>query len=167
VPIIIELFEEFAERQACEHATIDLSRGSGNGKRKIVFANGATSDGQNSHTDPPKEPRALLEAKREYLVAKLDREVELWKRFKERCTNQENYHTRSPSYCPPGITDESTKQLKDGAARILQLKNDLAAIDAELVDPEEVRRQQEENARQSKRAMDHIESWRTFQEIEI
>lgn len=150
MPVILEMFNEFARRQGCPYivAGRQVSHRTGEDVSRIVFENGAVSDGY-SHFEPPTEPRVLREMRLEYLRAKLKKEEKDFNEFKSYCMEQATFHQEFPKTCPPPPRD-AAEQLSAGALRIHSLREQIATLEKEGKNPilEEKKREEEERLRQ-------------------
>jgi hypothetical protein len=156
MPILIETFEEFAQRQGCKHFAF---------AGQFLFENGAVSDGRR-HSDPPADPKTLLQAKRQYLKLVLDFEVKEFNAFKHKSIEMANLHERNPQL-PSGVGPEAVEMLRQGKARIERLRGQLAVIDEQLVDPEAARNRQEQASWMAQDQMRHRDYVHQVMQIEI
>lgn len=136
----IETFSEFCMRQMCPYTVIErgMSPRTGEMVQRILFENGAESDG-NRHFNPPIDPSANRRARLEYYRTCLKKEERDWREYKDACNEQGMFHERFPMSCPPPPAD-APDQLREGAFRIQRLRNQVAALEAMDVNPREVER---------------------------
>jgi hypothetical protein len=118
MPIVIETFREFVERQGCPY--FQTNQG-------VLFENGAHSDGQQYHRDPPEDERPRLAAKGRFFKAVIEHEEKMFEAAKTRALNAGNAYMVNPTVSP-GVGPETVEQLKQGKARIESLREQLAKI---------------------------------------
>jgi len=142
--IIIEEFNEFVMRQGCEYVPqkAQVSLRTGEQVYKILFANGAVSDGDRRHRDPPNDPRQLLQRQRDFVATKLQREVDAFEHYRGACMRQAELNKQCPEVCMPAPANAPTI-LRQSQQRILKLREELAALDDQLVVKEAVQEKQE------------------------
>lgn len=128
----VEDFEEFVGRMACNYVK-NPNGGfrTGENRSLYLFANGARSDGHLNHFDPPINQWELLMARRRFTVLMLDDEETAWKTYKARVSEQVDWKREYPDSCPPP-SSRAPQLLREGAARIQKLREDLGTIDHEL-----------------------------------
>jgi hypothetical protein len=160
MPKLLETFGEFAGRQTrpdgnpCESVVVgtQMSPRTGMTVSRVVFENGAVSDANESHFDPPTDPRARLLVRQEYLKARLDKEEREWTDYKTWALEQTALHDRFPNNCPMPPAN-ALELLHAGAGRILKLRDELTEVEKQL-DPDrqkrEAYRRQQENDRSSR-----------------
>jgi hypothetical protein len=140
MPLIIEDFHEFANRQRMKDGSIPrrviadsrVSPRTGESVVRTLFENGAVSFGPTSHRDPPTDPIALLQARRAFYAAAEAVEVHDWERFRADCVEQSELHKRFGNL--PGINQRAVELLIAGSRRIAAYRQQLADIDARLAD---------------------------------
>ncbi len=166
MPQVIESFEEFRQRQRCEHINLGTEVAqTGQEVNRYVFANGAYSDAT-GHYDPPTDERARFTVQRDFLRAKLSREERAFRDFRQTVVNQASLHARY-SNLPPGATPEAVEDLRRGQERILRLRALLAKVEAQLVDPETRKKQQESSNLEGELRQRHMELLKQVQSIEV
>jgi hypothetical protein len=165
MPQVIESFDEFRQRQGCEHINLgsEVSR-TGETVNRFVFANGAYSD-SSGHYDPPDDTKVRLVVQRDFLKTKLSREERAFHAFKQDVVNQGALHARYSNL--PAVTPEAVDQLRRGQERILRLRELLAKVEAQLVDPEAARKQQAKANLEGELRKRHLELLRQIQSIEV
>lgn len=110
----LELFHEFRERQGCPFII------NANGVR--VFVNGATSDGDLRHLDPPSDPKELAAIRLQFFKPKLEAEERAFSNFRQSVVDMAEFKDKYPNSNVPGPPPDADAQLKQGAARISGLK---------------------------------------------
>jgi hypothetical protein len=167
MPQVIETFQEFVIRQDCEYIITgtQISPKTGYNANRIVFANGAVSD-RVTHFEPPSDRTTLLQVRREFLKTKLTREERDFREFKNRTISQASLHARFKDL-PSGIDAESVEALRQGQTRVLRLREELAAVEQELTDPNQARHQQELMLTQAQQRNEHVSLLNKFQSIDI
>ncbi|VTT97976.1 unnamed protein product [Gemmataceae bacterium] len=140
MPTIIETFPEFASRQGCEYiiAGRETSFRTGDEVHRLVFANGAVSDGVN-HFNPPTDSRTLLLLRKEFVEAKLQKEENDFTEYRNACLEQAAISSRFPNL--PGPPTEAPQLLQAGAERIAKLREELARLNEQLVDRQAIERE--------------------------
>src|SRR5690349_6949283 len=135
MPRVIESWEEFVSRQNYDYVKVPrgISFRTDQLVLRVVFANGAVSDGQQSHRDPPSDPAELLAMRHEYLRAKLQQEEEEFITHKTRWQNQAHWNEMNPFNCPPPPAN-APQLLLAGAERITQLRRELAGVEQQMCD---------------------------------
>lgn len=109
-----ETFFEFKERQACEYVKTE---------RGFLFRNGATSNGQERHSEPPADIFIRLGLQREFLLTQLKQHETVFRQYKDDVLNQAKLATQY-SNLPGPPTD---------AAEVLgKLKTDIEAIRVQI-----------------------------------
>jgi len=150
-----ETFFTFRERQGCD--CVEIRNGT------FAFANGAWSDGQWTHHEPPSDRWDLLRSRRRYYRTKLGQEETAWDRYKSEVTSQQGMHRMFPQTAAPATRDAPAK-LREGAERIAKLRTELEAIDRELDGHPEAlaakagREQGAERAQEAQTLFDEIQS---------
>lgn len=142
MPQIIESFSEFYTRQNCERI---WSKGS----NRFVFANGAASTGSFDHWDPPTDPVARLFVQREFLTAKHDWAIKEFNGLKEHVLQQAALHERYSNL--PGPSPEAPAALRHWQNLVLQLRQEIAALDEQMprtVEDQRTTHQQDHRAEQ-------------------
>jgi len=155
-------FQEFAKEQGCPYIVSNPTAMRGPTNR-VLFANGAVSDGVWNHCPPPTDKRGCLLARRDYLRARLEREEKEFIEFRAECVQQIHLAARFSNLPPPPA--DAADQLRAGAARIQQLQTELAQVEADLVDPEEQKRRQHAEEQQRRKAAEMDDFRATIQSI--
>jgi len=165
MPQVIETFDEFRQRQRCEHINLGSEvSGAGHEVNRYVFANGAYSD-STGHYDPPPDEKVRLVVQRDFLKTKLRREERDFKEFRQTVINQASLHARY-SNLPP-ITAQAVDDLRRGRERILRLREWLVKVEAGLIDPEEAKKQQAKLSLEGEQRRRHLELLSQVQQIEV
>lgn len=118
----IESFEEFRQRQSCEFIVTNS---------RYLFANGAQSNGQTYHGDPPTDPQALLSLRLEYLTAMLKREEGRFNRTQSYIISQGEIHAANAG---PPVDPQAFVELEMFQKNVLGLREQLRANRAELAE---------------------------------
>ncbi len=147
--VVIETFEEFAARQACDHVISGtMISGQGMQVARYVFKNGAISD-RTTHWDPDPNVRENLKRIKMYLTTKLKQEEQDFFRAKNSLLERAALAQRYTNFAAPSA--DEAEVLRQGQARVLKLREELAAVNEQLKDPEAERRRQEIEAEQQQR----------------
>lgn len=170
MPQVIESFLEFERRQGCQwiiaQSTIGIRTGST--VQRIIFENGATSNGDYNHSDPPADSRQRLALQREFVQAALKQTEDEWQRFHRFCLQQAQLHADplTAASCP-GPPADAPERLQAGKSRIEALRQRLAEVDEQLKDPAaEQRRKHQEQAEATRQAAAQ-ETLRQLQELTL
>ena len=131
MPLVLESFNEFAARHGSYVNTLSRGMRVDTGSR-FVFADGATSDGERRHTEPPEEPVARLRIVRLYWATKLKAETQDFENFRNSVVNQANLARRYANLAMP--PEDAADQLKRGQVRIAAIKARLSQIENEITD---------------------------------
>jgi hypothetical protein len=134
MPIVIETYSEFKHRMNCEY--LEIGEGF---SWKVLFANGGVWSA-NLPLDPPTDPKELLRRKRDFIKARLDRENAQFNSAYNDAMRIGNLSLACENV--DGLSPAVLESLEQGKQRIAKLREDLAAIDKDLIDPEEVAREQ-------------------------
>src|SRR5438067_972435 len=125
---IIESFLEFRTRQGCDFIVTgtQISPRTGEDLSRICFSNGATSDGNQVHHEPPIDPRQLASVKCEYVTARIKREIAEFTQYRDACLEQAAMASRYANL--PPAPPEAPELLRAGAERIHKLRAELATL---------------------------------------
>jgi hypothetical protein len=125
--IVIESFEEFAERHGGKRAQVLVD-----GKR--YFADGASCDEEfRQRWEPSTDPQSNAEQRKRYLTLKLKDEERLFNNFKRECLQQAKHAAAYPGSCPPP-SEQAIASLQAGKERIERLREQLDEVDNELAE---------------------------------
>jgi hypothetical protein len=90
--------------------------------------------------NPPTDPERLSKLKRRYVALRLKDEINAFQQFKADCAERERFARQGTA---PGPPLDAADQLKAGAKRIQNLKEQLENLDAEIAKlPSEVMKRQ-------------------------
>jgi hypothetical protein len=106
---------------------------------KVLFSNGGVFTG-NRPFDPPTDPKELLRRKRDFTKARLDRETAQFNEAYAHAWRLGNLSLSAENV--DGLSPAVLDSLRQGKQRIVKLREELAAMEKELIDPEEVAREQ-------------------------
>lgn len=136
----IESFEEFRMRPTGGGNT-DWVRAPSSGI--LVFQNGARSNGDLQHKDPPADAAECAKVRKTYLMVKLKSEIEKFRDYRANVSHQLEMARRYHNVPEPG--DEVVATLDAGERRIERLREQLREVEAILDDGREAeeRRQRE------------------------
>ena len=129
MPLVIESFNEFAARHGSYVNTLSRGMRVDNGDR-FIFQDGATSDGERKHTEPPEDEVQRLGLVRRFWKTKLDQEVREFTSFKNTCLQQASAARKYANL--PGPPEDAADQLKRGQTRIAAIQTRLKQLDKEL-----------------------------------
>src|SRR5690606_6113222 len=101
MPIIIETYHEFEQRQKCEAIFVH---------NRWLFANGAQSD-EHSHADPPTNPQERKRLRFEFLTAKHANLLSKYNHDRDAILEQAQYHAMGAGPMPPDGWEEHLKGL--------------------------------------------------------
>lgn len=111
--------------------------------QRLLFEDGAQWFDAEQCAPPPEDPRERAKLRREFLQILLKQEETEFHAFKKDTLDQAAMHKRfGPLSCPAPLPD-AVAQLQAGKERIEKLREELAAVEESLRDPEEERRCEE------------------------
>jgi hypothetical protein len=134
--VILESFTEFSARQKvggkpCPYVQANkISIRTGDTLGRFIFANGAVSDGLQSHFPPPDNEYDRLGIQRDYYAALLEGEEKAWHQYRQTCVDLAAQSARYANL--PGCPPDAPQQLERGAQRIAELRQKVSEIDALL-----------------------------------
>lgn len=135
----IENFEEFKTRQAC--ASIRVKND--DYQEVWLFANGAACEMQKlgfnrtlSVREAPQEKWALLRAKREFVLAKIERESQAYQAALADCQQRANWAVQFPDSCP-AVPKTVLNELRDWWDTREKLRAELEQLDQQLAESPE------------------------------
>ena len=119
--MFVETFQEFKMRMGCECVAV---------KGRYLFRNGAQSDGELSHRDPPGELFARLKLEREFLQFNLDRKTKEFNTLKAEALEQSSLHRRYSNL--PSPSPQAPDALRRIQKVVFELRSEIRAIDERL-----------------------------------
>ena len=152
----IVTFDEFARNQDCERIWLH---------ERYLFSNGAESDGNRMHNDPPDDEFDKLYLQQEFVSYKLEKETSAFNEFKNDCLNRASMAQRYANL--PGPTDDATEQLLAGRVRIFKLRKELKAIEERLTESPEYKQAEKRRAVATAQRSDQTEMLQKISDVTI
>lgn len=136
MPRVIEEFEEFKSRMNCPYVTVGRDGfaaregTSFGGERYLaIFANGARSDMERGHTDPPADPKRRAELIRQFLVTRVKYRERDFNALDKGIRQQVEWNQSFPETCPPP-REGDMKRLRLMSFLVKSARTELEIFDA-------------------------------------